>query len=40
MNRSAKDGERSSLLYSGEGVSHSLHRTKVIADSTVRKNDT
>ena len=37
MNRSAKDGERSSPHYGGEGVTHSPHRTKVFADGTTRK---
>ena len=38
MNRSAEGGERSSPPVKGEGVSHSLHCVKVIADSTVRMN--
>jgi hypothetical protein len=37
MYRSAKDGERSSPHYGGEGVTHSPHRTKVFADGTMRK---
>ena len=38
MNRSAKEGARSSLQYGGEGVL--IHpRTKVCAGSTVGKND-
>jgi len=36
MNWSAKGGTRSSLQYRGEGVTH---RTKVLADGTVRKNN-
>ena len=40
MNRSAKGGNRSSLLPSGEGVSHSSHqKTRVCADGTVRKSN-
>jgi hypothetical protein len=37
MNRSAKDGARSSPHYGGEGVTHSPHRTKVFAGGTIRK---
>ena len=36
MNRSAKDGIRSSPHYGGEGHSFT-HRTKVFADGTIRK---
>jgi hypothetical protein len=37
MNRSAKGGDRSSLLHSGEGVLIHPTSTKVFADDTVRK---
>jgi hypothetical protein len=38
MNRSAKGGDRSSLLHYGEGVLIHPTSTKVCADGTVRKN--
>jgi len=37
MNRSAKGGERSSLLHYGEGILIHPTSTKVCADGTVRK---
>ena len=37
MNRSAKDGARSSPHYGGEGIGVPLRRTKVCADDTVGK---
>jgi hypothetical protein len=37
MNRSAKDGARSSPHYGGEGIGVSIRRTKVCADDTVGK---
>ena len=39
MNRSAEGGARSSLHYGDEGALI-IHRTKVFADGTVRKNNT
>ena len=39
MNRSAKGGDRSSLLHSGEGVLIHPTSTKVCADGTVRKRN-
>jgi len=39
MNRSAKDGEWSSLHYGGEGMRVPPHRTKVCAGDTVGKTD-
>ena len=38
MNRSAKGGERSSLLHYGEGILIHPTSTKVCADGTERKN--
>ena len=38
MNRSAKGGDRSSLLHDGEGVLIHPTSTKVCADGTVRKS--